>query len=259
MSYNTIITEIGEDFVGMITLNRPDQLNTFSWDLAGELRQALEEMEKDSSVRVVMVTGAGRAFCAGIDLTGYEGKTQAEYEGWITHMEDSLAYISQMSKPVIAKVNGAAAAIGAGLAAACDLAIASERAKIGLTAINVGLNCVGPVIPVSKSLGRKHALEMLLFGELLSPKRALEMGLYNRVVPSDELDELAREWAASLAQRSPAAVANAKTSYYASEDLSYMEQFKFMDRAFAQLCASPEAKEGVSAFLEKRDPSWKTK
>ena len=259
MSYKTVIMEIGEDFVGTITLNRPEQLNTFNWDLAGELRQALEEMEYNPAVRVVMITGSGRAFCAGIDLTGYEGKTEPEYEGWITHMEEPLAYISQISKPVIAKVNGVAAAIGAGLVAACDLAIASEKARIGLTAINVGLNCVGPVIPVSKSLGRKHALEMLLFGELLTPQRALEMGLYNRVVPPEELDEAAKEWAAALAQRSPVAVANAKTSYYASEDMSYQEQFKYMDKAFAQLCASPEAKEGVNAFLDKRDPSWKTK
>ncbi|MBI9078046.1 MAG: enoyl-CoA hydratase/isomerase family protein [Desulfatibacillum sp.] len=259
MSFENLITEKGEDFVGMITLNRPEQLNTFSWDLARELKQALGEMENDPAIRVVMVTGAGRAFCAGIDLTGYEGKSTSEYEQWVGHMEEPLVFIGQMSKPVIAKVNGAAAAIGAGLVAAADLAIASEKARIGLTAINVGLNCVGPVIPVARTVGRKQALEMLLFGEMIDPKRALEMGLYNRVVPSDDLDKKARDWAAALAQRSPVAVANAKTAFYASEDMAYADQFKYMNQAFAQLCSSDAAKEGVAAFLEKRNPSWKTK
>lgn len=257
MSFESILVEIGDDFVGKITLNRPEQLNTFSEQLAGELARALADLDADPKVRVVLITGSGKAFCAGIDLGGYGGKTVSEYREWIEHMEKPLVMIGDMNKPVIAGVNGVAAAIGAGLVAAADLAIASEKARLGLTAINVGLNCVGPIVPVSRSVGRKKALELLLFGELVSAEEAREMGLYNRVEPHDDLQEKARSWAAGLAERSPEGLKNAKTAYYATEDMDYHKQFKYMNEAFARLCTTDDANEGVSAFLEKRKPVWK--
>ncbi len=259
MPYENLIVEIGDDRVATVTLNRPEQLNTFSWELAQELQQVLEELDGAPEVRVIMITGAGRAFCAGIDLTGYAGKTEEEYLAWIAHMEKPLLTISQISKPVLAKVNGVAAAIGAGLVAASDLAIATDKSRIGLTAIKVGLNCVGPVIPVARSVGRKVALEMLLSGDLFDARRAMEVGLYNRVTTPEELDSQAAQWAASLAEMSPVAMANAKQALYESEDLEYAAQFAHMNKAFAQLCTTPEAREGVAAFLEKREPSWKGK
>jgi enoyl-CoA hydratase/carnithine racemase len=153
-------------------------------------------------------------------------------------------------------VHGVAAANGAGLVAACDLAIAADNARIGLTAINVGLNCVGPVIPVTRSVGRKRAMELLLFGELISAPAAQDMGLINKVVPADDLEMEARRWAAVLAAKSPIAVQNAKSAFYTAADLTYDKAFAYMNEAFARLCASQDAKEGVSAFLEKRKPHW---
>jgi len=256
MAYTHLIADVGERFVGTITLNRPEQLNTFNTLLAEELYQALAAMDADPRVRVVLVKGAGKAFCAGIDVNELAGKTAMEYRAWIEHMERPLVAISQMKKPVVAQLHGVAAANGMGLVAAADLAIAADNAKMGLTAINVGLNCVGPVIPVARSVGRKKALELLLYGELIKAPEALAMGLVNRVVPKDELEEAARAWAEDLARRSPVAVQIAKKGFYASEDLPYARQFDLMNEAFARLCTTHDAKEGVAAFFEKRPPRW---
>jgi enoyl-CoA hydratase/carnithine racemase len=238
-------------------LNRPEHLNTFTTPLAEELDAALAELHADDRVRVVLIKGAGKAFCAGIDVNELFGKTAMEYRRWIEKMERPLVKISHMAKPVIAQVQGVAAANGAGLAVAADLTIAAKSARLGLTAINVGLNCVGPVVPVSKSLGRKRSLELLLYGELLSAEQARSFGLVNRVVDDQQLDEEARSWAAKLAEKSPVAVQIAKQSYYAAENMDYDRAFSFMNEAFARLCSTDDAKEGVNAFLEKRKPEWK--
>ncbi len=258
MPYETLVVEIGEeDFIGSITLNRPKQLNTFTTPLAAELHQALLELDADQGVRVIVVKGAGKHFCAGIDVSELKGKSPMELKAWIHHMETPLVTISEMSKPVIAQVHGVAAANGAGLVAACDLAIAADSARIGLTAINVGLNCVGPVIPVSKSVGRKVALEMLLFGELIEAREAQAKGLFNRVVAAAELEQATRQWAAVLAQKSPIAVQIAKRGFYNAADMEYHHAFEYMNEIFARLCTTEDAKEGVSAFQEKRKPVWK--
>lgn len=259
MSYTHLITEVSERFVGTITLNRPEQLNTFNSELAGELACALKGMDDDEGVRVVLVKGAGKAFCAGIDVNELEGKTAMEYRAWIEHMEQPLMTIARMKKPVIAQVQGVAAANGMGLVAAADLAIAAENTKMGLTAINVGLNCVGPIIPVARCVGRKKALELLLYGDLIKAPEAKELGLVNRVVPKEELEQEAVAWAESLAKRSPLAVQIAKEGFYASEDMEYFQQFALMNEAFARLCTTDDAKEGVKAFFERRNPEWKLK
>lgn len=257
MPYENVIVETSDKFVGEITLNLPEQMNTFTTGLAQDLYDALLEMDGDAGVRVILLKGAGRAFCAGIDVNELFGKTAQEYRAWIEHMERPLVTIAKLSKPVIAQVQGVAAANGMGLVAACDLAIAADNAKMGLTAINVGLNCVGPVIPVSKSIGRKKALELLFYGDLVKAPDALAMGLINRVVPKEDLEQEARAWAESLARRSPVAVQIAKKAYYAAEDMHYDKQFEYMNEAFARLCTTEDAKEGVSAFFEKRNPEWK--
>ncbi|MEW6187005.1 MAG: enoyl-CoA hydratase-related protein, partial [Thermodesulfobacteriota bacterium] len=151
------------------------------------------------------------------------------------------------------------AANGAGLGAAADLAIAGEKARLGLTAINVGLNCIGPVVPVSRSIGRKRAMEMLFYGNLISAQEALNMGLINRVVPEADLERETRDWAAVLAQKSPLALQIAKKAFYAAADLDYYKAFEYMNEAFARLCSTEDAREGVEAFLGKRTPVWKQK
>jgi len=259
MNYDNLLVEIGDDFVAAVTLNRPEHLNTFNTPLARELVDVFAELDRETRVRVIVIRGQGKAFCAGIDIKEFFDKTTMEYRAWVELMEKPLFTISQMRKPVIAQVHGVAAANGAGLVAAADLAVAAENARIGLTAINVGLNCVGPVIPVSRSVGRKRALEMLFFGELVKAKDALEMGLVNKVVPADDLDGETRRWAARLAKKSPVAMQIAKQAFYAVADMDYNRSFDYMNEAFARLCSTDDAKEGVTAFLERRQPDWKEK
>jgi len=252
-----LIVEKSTTFVGSITLNRPEQLNTFNSPMAAELVEALVSLDEDEAVRVVIVKGAGKAFCAGIDVNELADKSTLEYRAWIEHMEQPLITIARMKKPVIAQVQGVAAANGMGLVAAADLAIAAENTKMGLTAINVGLNCVGPVLPVARCVGRKKALELLLYGELIKADEARQLGLINRVVAKDELETEAMVWAEELAKKSPIAVQIAKKAFYSSEDMDYFRQFDLMNEAFARLCSSADAKEGVQAFFEKRNPVWK--
>lgn len=259
MSYDNIIVEIGDDFVAEITLNRPDSLNTFNVPLARELNRAFYDLDAESRARVIILKGAGKAFCAGIDISDFAGKSVMAYQEWIECMQNPLVTISRIKKPVIAQVHGVAAANGAGLVAAADLATAGEKARLGLTAINVGLNCIGPVIPVTRSVGRKRALELLFYGDLISAGEALSMGLINRVMSEADLDTQTRKWAAILAQKSPHALQIAKKAFYAAADLDYYKSFEYMNEAFARLCSTEDANEGISAFLEKRNPQWKEK
>lgn len=259
MNYENIIVKIGDDFVAEITLNRPGNLNTFNIPLAKELNQALLELDIESKVRVIILKGAGKAFCAGIDVSDFSNKSVNEYRDWIECMENPLITMSRISKPVIAQVHGVATANGAGLVAAADLAVAGENARLGLTAINVGLNCIGPVIPVTRSVGRKRAIELLFFGDLISSGEALNMGLINRVIPEADLENETRKWAAILAQKSPQALQIAKKAFYAAADQDYYKSFEYMNEAFARLCSTEDAKEGINAFLEKRSPVWKEK
>lgn len=256
MQYENIIVEVAKDHVASITLNRPQQYNTFISPLATELDRALKVLDEDSNVRVIILKGAGKNFCAGIDVGELEGKSAMQYRTWVQRMVNPLITITRMDKPVIAQVQGVAAANGAGLVAAADLAIAADNARLGLTAINVGLNCVGPVIPVSRSVGKKIAMEMLLYGDLMSAQEAMNKGLVNRVVPADELERAAREWAAVLAQKSPIAVQIAKRGFYEAADLDYYKAFDHMNELFARLCTTEDAREGVKAFFEKRKPVW---
>jgi len=256
MNYEKVMVDTGEPFVATITLNRPDQLNTFDSAMAAELHDALMAMDADPGVRVVLLKGAGKVFCAGIDVNELEGKTTLQYREWIERMERPLMAIAAMKKPVIAQLHGVAAANGMGLVAAADLVIAADNARMGLTAINVGLNCVGPVIPVARCVGRKKALELLLYGNLIPAEEARALGLVNRIVPKADLDAEALKWARELAKKSPVAVRIAKTAFYAAEDLPYDKQFALMNEAFARLCSTEDAKEGVKAFFEKRHPVW---
>ncbi len=259
MELKTLIVETKKEHIGVITLNRPKNLNTFNLELAVELKDVLGKMDSDPSIRVVIIKGAGKGFCAGIDVSDFSGKTTMEYRKWIETMESPLIFIAQMKKPVIAQVHGPAVANGLGLVAAADMAIAAKNSKFGLTAINVGLNCIGPVLPVLRSIGRKRALELLFLGNIIDAQTAKEMGLVNRVVENDELEEETLKISSDLATKSPIALQIAKKAFYTAEDMDYFRAFSYMNEVFARLCSTEDAKEGISAFLEKRKPNWKEK
>ena len=232
-------------------------MNTFNVPFARELNDSLWEMERDSEVRVVVINAAGKHFSTGISLAEFKNKTNKEYRQFIRLMDEHNHTIAKMKKPVIASVKGYALANGAGLVFACDLAVAAEDAKIGTTAINVGLICLGPAVPLVRSIGRKKALEMVLVGEMLTAAAAEELGLINKVVPKDKLEEATMELAGKLAAKSPLALQIGKTGIYAMQDIPYHQSIDSLSELFAALCSTEDAEEGVQAFLEKRKPVWR--
>jgi enoyl-CoA hydratase/carnithine racemase len=162
-----------------------------------------------------------------------------------------------MKKPVIASVHGFAVANGAGLLAVCDLAVVAAGTKIGTTAINVGLFCMGPAVPLSRSLGRKRCMEMLLSGDMISAEDAERWGLVNRVVPLEQLEETTMALANKLAEKSPLALQMGKQAFYGMSDMEFGKALEYSNEVFAALCMTEDATEGINAFLEKRKPEWK--
>ncbi|MGE0086064.1 MAG: enoyl-CoA hydratase/isomerase family protein [Desulfococcaceae bacterium] len=258
MSFETILTETKEN-IAFIILNRPGQFNTFSSQMAKELNSALLEAEADDDVRVVIVKGAGKVFSTGIDVSEFPGKTPAEYQAWISGMDKMHFTIASMGKPVIAMVHKYAVANGAGLVLAADFAFASEGTQIGTTAINVGLLCTGPIIPVTYGVGKKKSLEMLLSGDMIDAAEAEKLGLINKVVPLDKLEEETIAFARKLMTKSPLALRMGKEFYYKMLDMPFAQRFAYNSEVFSRLCTSADAQEGVSAFLEKRKPVWQGK
>jgi enoyl-CoA hydratase/carnithine racemase len=256
MEFNTITIE-QKDQAGVITLNRPEKMNTFSGQLARDLNDGLRLLDQNNRVRVIIVKGAGRAFSAGIDIAEFSGKTTTEYQEWISLMDEMHFTIASLAKPVIAMAHGFAVANGAGLVFAADFAIVAEGTKIGTTAINVGLLCTGPIIPISYGLGKKKILELLLSGDMIDAIEAERLGLVNKVVPLDDLEAETMAFAQKLIRKSPLAIKIGKQFYYQMMAMPFTQRFTYSSEVFARLCTSEDAKEGVAAFIENRQPVWR--
>jgi enoyl-CoA hydratase/carnithine racemase len=256
MSYTNVLVD-KRDHIGFITLNRPQAMNTFNVPLARELNEALWEMEQDPEVRVVVIDANGKHFSTGISLDEFKAKTSKEYHEFIHLMDEHNHTLAKMKKPVIASVKGYALANGAGLSFACDLTVAAEDAKFGTTAINVGLICLGPAAPLARNVGLKKTLEMVLTGDIISAAEAERLGLVNKVVPSDKLEEATLELATKLAAKSPLALQAGKAGVYAMHNVPYPQALHLLSDRFAALCCTEDAEEGVRAFLEKRKPVWR--
>lgn len=258
MSTEPVLKEIiGK--VGVITLNRPDQFNTFTIRFAELLNQYLEEFDKDDDVVVVVIKGNGKHFSAGIGLDQFTYETEEEYVEFIMLMDQHNHTIANMKKPVIASVQGFAIANGAGLSYACDMTIASDTAKFGTTAINVGLICTGPGAPLAKIVGKKKAMEMVLMGDMFKADEAEKYGLVNKVVPLDDLEAETMAFASKMAEKSPLALQAGKQGLSMVMSQSYHEAVDAGSKLFAELCGTEDAREGVAAFNEKRKASWQLK
>lgn len=244
--------------VATLTLNRPQQMNLLTSEMLSALQGAFDAIAGDKAVRVIVLTGTGKGFCAGHDLK--EIKSLGEQPKIVALFEQCsrmMATIPKLPQPVIAKVQGAAAAAGCQLVAQCDLAVTVDTAKFVTSGVSWGFFCSTPGVAIGRNLQRKHAMEMLLTGDAINAQRAMEWGLVNRVVPAAELDAAVDELAAKLVAKPPATVAAGKRGFYQQMDMNLEQAYALAGKVISSDFAHPEGKEGMNAFIEKRDPSWK--
>jgi enoyl-CoA hydratase/carnithine racemase len=239
-----------------ITLNRPEKRNALSLALMEELIQALETVGAEPEVRTIVIEGAGPAFSAGHDLGEMVGRDLAFYQHLFDVCTVLMETIHRVPQPVIAKVHGVATAAGCQLVAACDLAVAAETARFATPGVKIGLFCSTPMVPLSRAIGRKRALEMLLTGELIDAQEALEWGLVNVVVPEEALEDAVAELAGKISRSSPLTVSIGKEAFYAQMELDEHRAYDLTKSVMAMNSLAADAQEGICAFLEKRPPSW---
>jgi enoyl-CoA hydratase/carnithine racemase len=246
-----------EGVAARITLNRPEKRNALSLELMEELIVALRSLGSDPQIRSIVIEGAGPAFSAGHDLNEMIDRDLPFYQRLFDVCTELMETIHQVPQPVIAKVHGVATAAGCQLVAACDLAVASDDARFATPGVRIGLFCSTPMVPLSRAIGRKRALEMLLTGELIEASTALEWGLVNRVVPQEQLEEAVGELVDAVARSSPLTVAIGKEAFYAQVELDEHRAYDLTKSVMAMNTMAADAQEGICAFLEKREPTWR--
>lgn len=240
-----------------IVLNRPDRRNALSLELLEELTAALHEVSAADGTRVIVIEGAGPAFSAGHDLSEMIGREEAFLSELFDRCTVMMETLHELPQPVIAKVHGIATAAGCQLVAACDLAVAAEGTRFATPGVKIGLFCSTPMVPVSRAVGRKRAMEMLLTGEPIDADTALEWGLVNRVVPSAELDTTVNELVQAIARSSSYTVATGKRAFYGQIDRSEHDAYERSEVVMTENALAHDAQEGMTAFLQKRDPVWR--
>ena len=243
--------------VATLTLNRPQARNALSLALMERLQAALEAIDGDAAIRVVVLAGAGPAFCAGHDLREMRANPgRAHYETVFAQCSRLMLTIIRLKQPVIARVHGIATAAGCQLVATCDLAVASEAARFATPGVNIGLFCSTPMVALSRAVGRKAAMEMLLTGDLVDAAHARALGLVNRVVASADLDAETEKLARQIAGKSALTLAIGKEAFYRQAELPLAEAYAYASETMTRNMLARDAEEGIDAFLEKRPAVW---
>jgi enoyl-CoA hydratase/carnithine racemase len=246
-----------EDGIAFLTLNRPQARNALSVALMLAMQEAIDAIAKDAGVKVVVIAGAGPGFCAGHDLKEMRANPgRQHYEALFRQCSTLMTSIVRLPKPVIARVHGIAAAAGCQLVATCDLAVAASDARFAVNGINVGLFCSTPMVALSRAVGRKAALEMLLTGDLVGSEHARAIGLVNRVVAPERLDDEVKALARQLAGKLGIAVAIGKEAFYRQAEMGLDDAYAFASEVMTRNMLARDAAEGIDAFLTKRPPVW---
>src|SRR5579862_9320584 len=237
-----------------IVLNRPEKRNALSLALMQEVIAALRDVALQDEARVIVIEGAGQVFSAGHDLSEMIGREDAFFTRLFDQCTLMMETLHELPKPVIAKVHGVATAAGCQLVAACDLAVAAEGTRFATPGVKIGLFCSTPMVPISRAVGRKRAMQMLLTGEPIDARTALDWGLVNRVVPSDELDSAVMELVEAIARSSSYTVATGKRAFYDQIDGPERDAYRHCSQVMTDNALAADAQEGMSAFLQKRQP-----
>jgi len=249
------------DGIATLTMNRGERFNALSSAMIAALEKSFEAVSKDRSIRAVILSGEGKGFCAGHDLK--EMRAHAGDDAWQRRLfEDCsrmMVAMTRLPQPVVARVHGIATAAGAQLVSTCDLVVASENATFALPGVNVGIFCSTPAVGVARNVGRKRAMELLVTGQPVSAKTALEWGLVNRVVPAESLDDEIRKFTDIIVHRSPAVVSIGKKTFYRQIDQPLEAAYTTATEAMTCGMDLEDAAEGIDAFLAKRPANWKGK
>ncbi len=245
------------DGIATLTLNRPRQRNALSMALMGELTDVLADIAVDAAVKVVIIRGSGPAFCAGHDLKEMRADPREEaHRKTFGRCAKLMTAIMGLPQPVISQVHGIATAAGCQLVATCDLAVATDDARFATPGVNLGLFCSTPMVALSRNVGRKQAMEMLLTGEMIDAATAERFGLINRIVPPDELDHAVQELADKIRSKSPLVLKIGKEAFYRQLECGIKEAYEYTGAVMVRNMMTDDAAEGIDAFIEKRRPVW---
>jgi enoyl-CoA hydratase/carnithine racemase len=255
MPYQNLLTAT-DGQLGIITLNRPDRRNALSLELMLELIECLDEFGANSSIRAVILAATGKVYSSGHDLSEMVGRTINDYRRIFDVCTQLMTKIQSIPQPVIAQVQGIATAAGCQLVATCDLAIASDTAQFATPGVKIGLFCTTPMVALSRAIGRKRAMEMLLTGKMVDAATATDWGLINRAVPAEQLEAETRQLACRIADASSFTVALGKQAYYTQVDLDQPKAYAYAKEVMTMNSLAHDAQEGISAFLEKRVACW---
>ncbi len=258
MSFTNLLVA-REGPVAVVTLNRPQRRNALSLELMRELIQCLDEASRDREVRAIILAASGKVFCSGHDLGEMTGRDITEYREIFDVCTELMAKVQSIPQPVIAGVQGIATAAGCQLVAACDLAVAAEEASFATPGVKIGLFCTTPMVALTRAIGRKRALQMLLTGEMVAARTAAEWGLINLVVPATELSSATRNLALQVAGASSLVMAIGKQAFYTQIDLDQPKAYAYAKEVMSMNALAADAQEGIGAFLEKRAPCWRGK
>ncbi len=245
-----------EGAVGILTLNRPERRNALSLELMRELIAGLEACGADETLSVVILAAAGKAYCAGHDLSEMRGAPHSLYRETFAVCSRLMETLQSIPQPVIAEVQGVATAAGCQLVAACDLAIASHEARFATPGVRIGLFCSTPMVALTRAIGRKRAMEMLLTGRMVDAAEAAEWGLVNRAVPHRTLEAETRALAGRIAEASRFTVRTGKQAFYTQIELDQRRAYEYASVVMTNNALAGDAQEGMSAFLDKRAPCW---
>ena len=248
-----------EDRAGIttLTMNRPAQFNVLTSEMLAALQSAFDSIARDEGVRVVVLAALGKGFSAGHDLKEIRALgAQPRIADLVRQCSRMMSTIPRLPQPVIARVQGAAAAAGCQLVAQCDLAVASETARFAAPGVTWGFFCSTPGVAIGRNLGRKRAMEMLLTGDMVDARRALEWGLVNRVVPPEELERATFDLASQIAAKPRNTIATGKRAFYAQLEMGLERAYELTGEVIASSFAHEEGREGMDAFIEKRPPNW---
>ncbi|MBE1282320.1 MAG: enoyl-CoA hydratase [Rhodobacteraceae bacterium] len=248
--------------VAYLTMNAPERLNALSDEMLAALQEQIDALRDDSSIRAIVLSGAGKAFCAGHDIRqmtagrASEDGGKAYFQSLFARCTKVMMGLQSLPQPVIAKVHGIATAAGCQLVASCDLAVAAEGTRFGVNGVNIGLFCSTPMVALSRNIPRKKAFELLTTGTFVEAAEASELGLINEAVPQDRLDDTAREMAETIAGKLGSVVKIGKEAFYKQLQMPIAEAYAYTGDVIVENLLYRDTIEGMSAFLEKRNPDW---